>query len=82
MYRDQLEALALLRSIVPDEVAIVVKKYPSIHNHRMLGHLGRHPRHYKALTRIAGSAYCQTRLLKTNGCPVMSRWQQSPGLQR
>ena len=54
MYRDQLQALALLRSIVPDEVEIIVKEHPSTHNHRMMGHLGRHPRHYKALTRIAG----------------------------
>lgn len=54
MYRDQLQALALLRSIVPDEVEIIVKEHPSTHNYRMPGHLGRHPRHYKALTRIAG----------------------------
>ena len=53
-YRDQLKSLALLRSLVPDEVEIVVKEHPSTLNHRMLGHLGRHPRHYKALTRIAG----------------------------
>ena len=54
MYREQLQALALLRSIVPDEMEIVVKEHPSTHNHKMLGHFGRHPRHYKALTRIAG----------------------------
>jgi hypothetical protein len=54
MYRDQLQALGLLRSIVPDEVDIVVKEHPSTFNSRMHGHMGRHPRHYQALTRIAG----------------------------
>ena len=53
MYREQLQALALLRSIVPDEMEIVVKEHPSTHNHKMLRHFGRHPLHYKALTRIA-----------------------------
>lgn len=54
IYHDQLRALALLRALVPSDVAIVTKEHPSTLYSFLKGHLGRHPRHYAAIRRIAG----------------------------
>lgn len=53
-FHDQLRTLIALRGLLPPDMAIVVKEHPSVFNAFMNGHLGRHPRFYAALRRIAG----------------------------
>lgn len=54
IFHDQLRALALLRALVPAGIAIVTKEHPSTFYSFMNGHLGRHPRFYAAIRRMAG----------------------------
>lgn len=53
-FHDQLHTLIILRSLLPHDMAIVVKEHPSLFNAFMNGHLGRHPRFYAALRRVKG----------------------------
>lgn len=53
-FNDQFRTISLLRYLLPPDVALVVKEHPSTFNPFMRGDVGRHPRHYAALSAIKG----------------------------
>lgn len=53
-FHDQMRCLAVLRSLIPADVEILVKEHPSQFNHRMKGHLGRSPAFYEMIRNISG----------------------------
>lgn len=53
-FSDQFRTISLLRHLLPPDVALVVKEHPSTFNPFMRGDVGRHPRHYAALSALKG----------------------------
>lgn len=56
-FHNQLKMLAVLRGLLPPEVALVVKEHPSQFRARMIGHLGRSAGFYRAAQGIEGLVF-------------------------